>query len=43
MTEFEEKMLNQSKEQTRLLSKIRDHAFNVFCFVCIILGVIMAK
>ncbi len=43
MTEFEEKMLNETRSQTEILSKIKSYAFMGFVLASIILGVLIAK
>lgn len=43
MTEFEEKMLREAKEQTEILSKIKSYALGLFMVSCAILGAVIAN
>lgn len=42
MTEFEEKMINETRTQTAILSQIKSYVVSVFVIVCLIFGLIMA-
>lgn len=41
MTEFEVKMINETRSQTEILSQIKSYVVSVFVIVCLIFGLIM--